>query len=371
MSVVLVTGANGFMGKNLISKLRRLNGMEILSYDIENTEEELKNFIGSADFIFHLAGVNRPRDPGEYEVGNAGFTRQLIDIIRESKRSIPVLLSSSIQAALDNPYGISKREAEDEVFRYGRDTGVRVCVYRLPNVFGKWCRPNYNSVVATWCYNISRNLPIQINNPETELNLVYIDDVVDEFIKAVDGFENRGSDGFCHIKREFKTTLGELSNLLHSFHDSRETLIIPDLKGDFERFMYSVYLSYIPENELGYGLLMRGDGRGWLSEIIKSKNFGQIFVSKTKPGITRGNHFHHTKVEKFIVIEGEGIVRLRCIYEDKAVEYRVSGEKLKVIDIPPGYTHSITNIGDTDLITLFWADEIYDSESPDTYRIEV
>lgn len=371
MKTVLITGANGFIGKNLVATLERMEDVEILKYGSENTIEQLEELVEKADFVFHLAGVNRPKDVKEYETGNKGFTEQLLRILKEKNKKVPVLLSSSIQATLDNPYGTSKKAAEDAVFQYGKETGANVYVYRLPNVFGKWCKPNYNSVVATWCYNIANNLPIQINDPSTKLTLVYIDDVIEEFINALYGKENQDVNGFCSVKRTFQVTLGELADILYSFKKSRETLVMPNLEGDFERFLYATYISYLPKGEFGYHLDMKRDNRGWLAEFIKSNQFGQIFISRTKPGITRGNHWHHTKVEKFLVIEGEAVIKFRSIHGSEVIEYRVSGEELRVIDIPPGYTHSITNVGETDVITLFWANEIFDPEQPDTYFLEV
>lgn len=369
MKTVLLTGANGFIGKNLIAALPQ--EIEILKYDIDNSLDDLKRFAQKADFVFHLAGVNRPLEISEFEKGNRDFTEQLLDILKDSKEGIPVLMTSSGQAVLDNPYGRSKRSAEDLVFEYGRRTGATVFVYRLPNVFGKWCRPNYNSAVATWCYNISRQLPIQINNPETILKLVYIDEVIQELMKALKGCESRAEDGFCFVPRVFQVSLQQIADTLYSFRESRCSLVFPSLENDFERFLYATYTSYLPGNEFSYELEMKFDQRGWLAEFIKSKSMGQIFISRTKPGITRGNHWHHTKVEKFLVIEGEALIKFRQIQGNEVIDYRVSGNKLEVLDIPAGYTHSIINVGNTDVITLFWADEIFDPNKPDTYYLEV
>lgn len=369
MKTVLITGAKGFIGKNLIATLD--NEVEILRYDTENTLEELREFAQKADFVFHLAGVNRPIDITEFERGNKEFTEQLLDILKENPRVVPVLMTSSIQVGLDNPYGKSKKSAEEAVLAYGKETGAAVYIYHLPNVFGKWCRPNYNSVIATWCYNISRDLPIQLNNPETELNLVYIDDVILELINSLSGCESREADGFCFVQRTFRVTLKQIADMLNAFKESRNTLELPSFERDFERFLYATYLSYLPENEFGYDLEMKHDNRGWLAEFIKSEGMGQIFLSRTKPGITRGNHWHHTKVEKFLVIEGEAIIKFRQINGNDVIDYRVTGEKLKVLDIPTGFTHSITNVGESDVITLFWADEIFNSEKMDTYFQEV
>lgn len=371
MRNVLITGANGFIGKNLAAALERMEDTKVFKYDLENSLEQLEEFVKEADFIFHLAGINRPKGPGEYESGNKEFTERLIETLKKNERKIRMLLSSSTQAALGNPYGVSKKSAEDAVFDYGRECGTKVYVYRLPNVFGKWCRPGYNSVVATWCYNIPRNIPAQIDNPDTELSLVYIDDVVQECINALNNRENRGADDFCSVGRTFNVSLQKLADTLYSFRNSRKTLVMPDLTGEFERFLYATYLSYLPEEDFAYSLEMKYDNRGWLAEFIKSEHSGQIFLSRTRPGITRGNHWHHTKVEKFLVIEGEAVIRFRQIHGNEVIEYRVSGEQLKVLDIPAGYTHSITNVGQTDVITLFWADEIFNPQKPDTYFLEV
>lgn len=369
MKTVLITGANGFIGKNLIATLE--NEVEILRYDTENTLVELREFAQKSDFVFHLAGVNRSSDITEFERGNNGLTELLLDILKESSRIVPVLMTSSIQVDLDNSYGKSKKKAEKAVLDYGKETGAAVYIYHLPNVFGKWCRPNYNSVIATWCHNISRELPIQINDPETELNLIYIDDLILELINALSGHETRDIDGFCFVQRNFRATLKEIAATLNFFKDSRTTLVVPSFERDFVRFLYATYLSYLPENEFWYELEMKHDNRGWLSEFIKSESMGQIFLSRTRPGITRGNHWHHTKVEKFLVIEGEAAITFRQINGNDVIEYGVTGEKLKVLDIPTGFTHSITNIGETDLLTLFWVDEIFNSEKPDTYYLEV
>lgn len=369
MQTVLITGANGFLGKNLIATLH--NQVEILRYGKENSLDDLREFAYRADFVFHLAGVNRPKEITEFNEGNRVFTEQLLNILKDNKNKVPVLMTSSIQADLDNPYGVSKKGAEEALSEYSRETGAPVYIYRLPNVFGKWCRPNYNSVIATWCYNVSREVPIHIDNPQKALNLVYIDDVILELINALSGRAVKDDDGFCFVQRTFRATLKQIADTLFSFKESRVSLVLPSFQGDFERFLYATYLSYLPENGFGYELKMNFDNRGWLAETIKSKSFGQIFVSRTKPGITRGNHWHHTKVEKFLVVEGEALIKFRHIFSEHVLEYKVSGEELRIVDIPAGYIHSITNTGNTDLITLFWAVEIFNSEKPDTYFLEV
>ncbi len=368
---ILVTGANGFIGKNLIVQLKNLGYCDIYEYDMDTDQSMLAEYTKDCEFVFHLAGVNRPQNETEYMEGNFGFTSVLLENLKNNHNISPVLITSSIQAGLSNPYGVSKKAGEDLIFSYGEENKVKSLVYRLPNVFGKWCRPNYNSAVATFCNNIAKGLPITVTSREALLQLVYIDDVVAEFIAALNGKENRLDDGYCYIKRVYQITLGELTDKLYGFHENRKTLIMPSLQDDFDKALYGTYLSYLDEDDFGYLLDMKHDNRGWLAEFIKSESMGQIFISKTKPGITRGNHWHHTKVEKFLVIEGQGVIKFRKIDEDTMIEYPVSGNELRVLDIPVGYTHSIVNTGDTDLITLFWADEIFNSEKPDTFFLEV
>jgi UDP-2-acetamido-2,6-beta-L-arabino-hexul-4-ose reductase len=371
MKTVVLTGSEGFIGRNLRAHLGQREDIELICHDVGNGAQDLHEALKRADFVFHLAGVNRPQDPKEFELGNRGLTEEIVDVLSGLPRPVPLLISSSIQAAFDNPYGKSKLGAEKAVIGYGEKKGVPVFVFRLPNVFGKWCRPNYNSVVATWCHNTARGLPIQINDPSSELTLVYVDDVAKCFIAAMDGHFEAGADGFCRVPVTYSRTLAQLSASLDAFAASRKTLVMPPLEGDFDRKLYATWLSYLPEADFGYGLDMRRDDRGWLAEFMKSKPFGQIFISKTKPGITRGNHWHHTKVEKFLVISGKALIRFRKIDDDTVLEYPVDGDSLRVVDIPVGYTHSISNIGQTELITLFWSDEIFDPAAPDTYYLEV
>lgn len=368
---VLITGAEGFIGKNLCLRLQKREDIRLLCIDLGNSKEELAKAANEADFVIHLAGVNRPKDSFEFESGNKGLTEELVHILSSRKEKIPLLISSSIQAALDNPYGKSKLGAEEAIREYARATGAPVFIFRLPNVFGKWCRPNYNSVIATWCHNTTHGLSIKINDPSMELHLVYIDDVAEAFITALDGTKSPDEDGFCRVARTYKETLAQIAAALESFVASRKTLVIPSLEDSFTRALYATWLSYLPETEFGYPLEMKRDDRGWLVEFIKSPAFGQVFISKTKPGITRGNHWHHTKVEKFLVISGLAMIRFRKIDDNKILEYPVSGDELRVIDIPVGYTHSIKNIGETELITLFWADEIFNPAAPDTYFLGV
>lgn len=367
---ILITGANGFIGKNLTVQLKNKGYNNLSLIDTNATIEELEQELKKADFIYHLAGVNRPQTEEEYWKGNVEFTKLITDTLKSYNQNTPILFTSSIQAELDNPYGKSKKQAEEILLSYAKVTNANVYVYRLPNVFGKWCRPNYNSVVATFCYNIARNLPIQIHDPEKELTLVYIDDVVKEFISILEQ-QNNTEIGYREIKPVYKITLNKLAEKIYSFNQSRQNLLMPSLEGEFDKKLYATFISYLPTDSFSYELEMKTDQRGWLAEVIKSQSFGQIFISKTKPGITRGNHWHHTKVEKFLVVQGEAIIKFRKIDSDDIIEYRVSGEKLQIVDIPPGYTHSITNIGEGELITIFWASEIFNPEKPDTYYMEV
>lgn len=369
---VLVTGSAGFIGKNLCAQLVLDDSVEVLSFNHNNTNDDLEKYLGEADFIFHLAGVNRPTDEKEFDTGNRGLTEDILTFLKNNNKRTPILMASSIQAKLDNPYGKSKKAAEDAIFKYIKLNKSPAYIYRLPNVFGKWCRPNYNSVVATFCYNISHNLPTTMSSPSNEVTLVYIDDIVSEFIKSLHGEVKANDDGYCYIFRSFKVTLQELKDKLETFFCSRSTLIAPNLESDFSRFLYATYISYLDDDNFSYQLNTNTDDRGWLAEFIKSNQFGQIFISKTKPGITRGNHWHHTKIEKFLVIDGLAEIKFRKINSsEKAITYKVSGDKLTVLDIPPGYTHSIKNIGEKDLMTLFWADEIFNKEKTDTYYQKV
>ena len=367
---ILVTGANGFVGKNLIWELKNRGYKEIYSYDIESPKDDLDAYAQRCDFVFHLAGVNRPPEEKEFMEGNYGFTTELLNLLKKYNNKASILNSSSIQASLKNPYGESKKAAEDYLFQYGKDNDVNVFIYRLPNLFGKWSRPNYNSVVSTFCYNIARNIEIQINNPDVLLNLCYIDDVLDEFINALEGKANR--DGkFCKVPIKHQIKLGELADLLYSFKESRINLSVPDMKDEITKKIYSTYLSYLPEDSFSYPLKMNIDQRGSFTEVLKTPDRGQVSVNISKPNITKGNHWHHTKNEKFLVVSGEGIIRFRRIDSDEIIEYRVSGEKLEVVDIPVGYTHNIESLGDTDMVTIMWANETFDPNKPDTYYFEV
>jgi len=367
---ILVTGAKGFVGKNLIAELRNRGYKDIFEYSRDTDKSLLDKYTKECEFVFHLAGVNRPKDGKEFMEGNFGFTSELLNLLKIHNNKAPVLITSSIQAVKDNLYGKSKKAAEDLLFSYGEETGAKVFIYRLINLFGKWSRPNYNSVVATFCYNIARNLDIKINDPEVELELCYIDDVVSEFIRAMEG--NPTFDGkYCAVPVTHKIKLGKLAELIQSFKESRNDLIIPNMSDPLTKKLYSTYLSYLPENKFSYPLKMNVDNRGSFTEFIRTPERGQVSVNISKPGITKGNHWHHTKNEKFLVVSGEGLIRFRKIDSDEIIEYRVSGRKLEVVDIPIGYTHSIVNIGDTDLVTIMWANECFDPENPDTYYLEV
>lgn len=364
---VLVTGANGFIGKNLITELNRRKGVEVLSFDIDTPAGLLEEYCRECDFVYHLAGVNRPQRVEEFMEGNFGFASTLVDELRKSGNNCPVMISSSIQAALDNPYGQSKKAGEDMLFAYGQETGAPVYIYRFPNVFGKWCRPNYNSAVATFCHNIAHGLPIQVNDRNTLLRLVYIDDVVEELMQALDRHPHVNADGYCYVPVEHEATLGEIVNLLYSFKESRRNLMVPDMtEGSFEKKLYSTYLSYLPGDQFSYPLVMHEDERGSFTEILKSADRGQVSINISKPGIEKGNHWHHTKNEKFVVVSGRALIRFRKHGSDEIYEYHVNGDKLEVVDIPTGYTHSIINEGDTNLVTLMWCNECFDPGKPDT-----
>lgn len=367
---ILVTGSKGFIGMNLIAELKHKKYTDIMEYDKDTDPTLLSDYCQKAEFVFHLAGVNRPQDPTEFMNGNFGLTKTLLDELKKHNNRCPVMIASSIQAELDNPYGKSKKAGEDLVFRYGKETGAKVLVYRFPNVFGKWCRPNYNSAIATFCYNIARDLPITVNDPNVILNLVYIDDLVDELIRALEGKETQNG-YFCEVPIVYRKKLQEIVDLIYSFKQSREDRFIPNMSDLFTKKLYSTYLSYLPEDQFGYSLKMNIDNRGSFTEFIKSIDRGQVSVNISKPGIIKGNHWHRTKNEKFLVVSGKGVIRFRRVDSDRVIEYYVSGEKLEVIDIPPGYTHNIENLGETDMITIMWANEPFDLNNPDTYYLEV
>ena len=365
MKTVLVTGSNGFVGKNLTVSLAQRKDVKVIGFDVSDDQNTLPSLLAQADFVFHLAGVNRPQNAEEFTTGNAGLTQTIVSLLQEQHKQAPLLISSSTQAAQENPYGISKRAAEDAVFAYG-ETGAPVHVFRLPNVFGKWCRPNYNSAVATFCNNIACGLPIQINDPSVMMTLVYIDDVVNAFIQALDGVLDQ-SDTFCQVQPVHSATLGEIAGLIQSFRDSRLDRSVPDMSDPLTKKLYSTYLSYLPTDQFSYPLHMNLDDRGSFTEFLKTNDRGQVSINISRPGITKGNHWHHTKNEKFLVVSGEGVIRFRKVGGKEVVEYRVSGSALEVVDVPTGYTHDITNTGTADMVTVIWCNELLDLDKPDTY----
>lgn len=378
---VLITGARGFVGKNLIASLENIRDkkdttqaldseIQVFSYDLDSAPEVLDAYCAQADFVVHLAGVNRPKDAKEFMEGNFGFTTVLLDTLKKHGNKAPVLITSSIQAELDNPYGKSKKAGEDCLLVYGKSENVPVFVYRLPNVFGKWCRPNYNSAIATFCHNIARNLPIMVSDRANPISLVYIDDVVEEIIRAMKGQANRQG-GYYEVPTVHQTTLGFIVDTIYSFQQSRRDLSVPDMGDAFIKKLYATYLTYLPEENFAYPLDMKMDVRGSFTEFVRTPERGQFSVNISKPHIVKGNHWHHTKNEKFLVVAGKGVIRFRKIDEENVIEYFVSGDKLEVVDIPPGYTHNIENLGDTDMVTLMWASEPFDPKKPETYYLPV
>lgn len=390
---ILVTGAKGFLGQNLCAALKEIKAghdqreehvlcpepekIEIFEYDIDSTWEQLDTWCSDCDFVFNLAGVNRPKDSSEFMAGNFGFASDLLNTMKRYGNACPVMLSSSIQASLEgryagSEYGRSKKAGEELFFDYGKQTGAQVLVYRFPNLFGKWCRPNYNSAVATFCHNTANGLPIQVNDPAVELDLAYVDDVVEEMIRALRGEPSGGDSGYCTVPVHYRTTLGFVADTILSFPKLRETLGVPDLNEPLTKKLYSTYLSYLPKEQFAYDLKMNCDPRGSFTEIIRTADRGQFSVNVSKPGITKGNHWHHTKNEKFVVVSGRGLIRLRKIGTNEVVEFEVSGEQIRVVEMIPGYTHNIINLSDTqDLVTLMWANEPFDSGRPDTFYQEV
>ena len=369
---ILITGARGFMGKNLRSALtgRYGDAHRLMLLDMPHTAEELLAAAAEADFVFHLAGVNRPTDPADFQKGNADFTRQLLTLLKERGKRPPVLLSSSIQAALENPYGQSKLSAEQAVADYGRETGSAVYLYRLPNVFGKWSRPNYNSAVATFCHNVAQGLPITVNDPSVTLRLVYIDDVVEEFLRAMEGQPHREGE-WCTVQPVHEVNLGHMAELIQSFPALRDSLTAPDQSDPLVKKLYATYLSFLPPEDFSRPTVTHADQRGSFTELLHMGSRGQVSLNVSKPHITKGDHWHQTKHEKFIVLQGEGVIRFRKVGDSTVIAYKVSGENLTVVDIPTGYTHSIENTGDTDMLTLMWANEVFDPAHPDTLRLPV
>lgn len=379
---ILVTGAKGFVGKNLVAALNNIKegkdksfGVNtdicLYEYDIDTDPSLLDKYCKDCDFVFNLAGVNRPKDQSEFMSGNFGFASVLLDTLKKYDNKCPVMLSSSTQAAKDNPYGLSKKAGEDLFFKYSLETGANVFVYRFPNVFGKWCKPNYNSAVATFCHNIAHGLDITVNDRSVVMNLVYIDDVVNELIKALKGNASVKEDGFCYVPVVHTKALGEIVDLIYSFADTRSLKNVPDMSDEFTKKLYATFLSYLPEDKFNYPLKMNIDNRGSFTEIIRTFDRGQFSVNISKPGIVKGNHWHNTKNEKFVVVSGKGVIRFRKVGDDKVYEYHVSGDNIEVVDIPTGYTHNIENLGDTDMVTFMWASEPFNPDKPDTYFLEV
>lgn len=366
---ILVTGAKGFVGKNLCITLKQL-GHTVYEYDVDNVFSDLELFCKDCDFVFNLAGVNRPENEEDFMKGNFDFGRKILSYLKNNNNKCPVMLSSSTQATLDNSYGKSKKAGENLFFQYSKEMGVKVLIYRFPNLFGKWCRPNYNSAVATFCNNIAKGLDITVSDRNIKLNLVYIDDLVDEMLRALEGKETRNGD-YCKVPVVYEKTLGEITDLIYSFKNSRANLSVANMSESFTKKLYSTYLSYLPEDGFSYFLNTHSDERGSFTEIIRTADRGQFSVNIAKPGIVKGNHWHHTKNEKFLVVSGRGVIRFRKPDCDEVLEYFVSGEKLEVVDIPTGYTHNIENVGETDLVTFMWCNECFDPERPDTFFLKV
>ncbi len=376
---ILVTGAKGFVGKNLCEALKNIRDgkdktyglgqdLNIFEYDLDSDPQSLSGYCRDADFVFNLAGVNRPKEEAEFMEGNFGFASKLLDELSKYNNTCPVMVSSSIQAELDNPYGRSKKAGEDLFFEYSNKTNAKVLIYRFPNVFGKWCRPNYNSAVATFCHNIANGLPITVNDPSVIMQLVYIDDVVHELINALCGNETK--DGkFCKVAVVHKITLGEIVELIYKFYEQPENLIMPEIPDDsFAKKLYSTYLSYLPKEKASFELKMNVDDRGSFTELLKTEKCGQFSVNISKPGITKGQHWHNTKWEFFIVVSGKGLIQQRKIGTDEILEFYVSGEKIEAVHMLPGYTHNIINLSDTeDLVTVMWANECFNQDKPDTF----
>lgn len=393
---ILVTGAKGFVGKNLCLQLNNIKEgkarcygdltiSEVYEYDIDSTQEQLDTWCRDCDFVFNLAGVNRPQDPKEFMEGNFGFATILLNTLKKYKNTCPVMISSSIQATLagrfgNSEYGRSKKAGEELMFQYGKETGAKVLVYRFPNLYGKWCKPNYNSAVATFCYNIANDLPIQVNDPNVDMELLYIDDLVEEMICALKGEEHHcefdgvdtvfTTDGrYCAASISHHVKLGEIVDLLHQFNEMPKTLMIPEIPADsFAKRLYSTFLSYLPKEKAIFDLKMNVDNRGSFTELVHTLNCGQVSINISRPGITKGEHWHHTKWEQFIVVSGHGLIQQRKVGTDEVIEYEVSGDKIQSVIMLPGYTHNIINLSDTDdLVTVMYCNEIFNSNRPDTF----
>ena len=394
---ILVTGAKGFVGRNLVQTLKTIRDGknrtyalsigEIFEYDLDTEPALLDTFCAQADFVFNLAGVNRPKDQTEFMAGNFGFASTLLDTLKRHGNTCPVMLSSSIQATLmgrygQSDYGRSKLAGEELFFAYGEETGAQVLVYRFPNLFGKWCRPNYNSVVATFCHNIANDLPIQVNDPAVELELLYIDDLVEEMLNALEGKPHRcdydgltpiSGERYCHVPTTHRVTLGQIADLLEQFQNQSKTLLMPQIPaGSFEKKLYSTYLSYLPKDKVSIPLTMNEDDRGSFTELLKTANCGQFSVNISKPGVTKGQHWHHSKWEFFVVVSGHGLIQMRRVGDDEVLVFEVSGKKIEAVHMLPGYAHNLINLSETeDLVTVMWANEAFDAQRPDTFREQV
>lgn len=373
---VLITGANGFVGKNLQLRLRERADVDLVCFTRDHTAEQLPELLSGVDFVFHLAGVNRPQDPAEFATGNADLTRELCasvaHVSRSTGKKISILYTSSTQAALDNPYGRSKREAEAALRAIGCEPLVSIHLFRLPNVFGKWCRPNYNSAVATFCHNIARGLPIQINDPQAALTLVYVDDVIDRFLQLMDAADVAlSADGFEILTPQYTVTVGQLAQQLESFRDSRTTLTIDRVGTGWTRALYATYISYLPVDAFAYKIPRHTDLRGEFVEMLKTQDSGQFSYFTAHPGITRGGHYHHTKTEKFLVIQGNAKFRFRHMQSGQVHELLTSGAEPQIVETVPGWTHDISNVGDGEMLVMLWANEVFDRARPDTYTCPV
>ncbi|MEY8251085.1 MAG: capsular polysaccharide biosynthesis protein CapF [Colwellia sp.] len=362
---VLITGANGFVGKNLQLHLSEREDVEVQCFTREHSEADLELLVADADVIYHLAGINRPLNPAEFKHGNADLTRTLCDILLQAGKVIPVVYSSSTQAAADNPYGDSKRAAEDALMTFSKSSGAPVFIYRLPNVFGKWARPNYNSAVATFCHNIAQGLPIQVNDPSAQVNLVYIDDVISSFLEVLDGELEQG--GFVEIEQQYHTSVGELADQIQAFKDSRDNLITENVGSGLVRALYSTYVSYLEPVQFSYPVPKYGDERGVFVEMLKTKDAGQFSFFTAHPGITRGGHYHHSKTEKFLVIKGKACFRFRHMFTNEFYELHTNGDEPEIVETVTGWTHDITNVGDDEMVVILWANEIFNRQKPDTY----
>lgn len=373
---VLITGAGGFVGKNLQQHLAERKDVEVVCFTRANTAAELPRLLEGVEFVFHLAGVNRPQDPQEFVTGNADLTAALVQAVegemRARGRKVAIVCSSSTQAARDNPYGASKRAAEEALRAFAARTGAAAHVFRLPNVFGKWCRPNYNSAVATFCHNIARGLPIQINDPAAPVTLVYVDDVVERFIQLMDGADAAvDAEGFATVTPQYTTTVGEIAGLIETFRASRDTLVTERVGTGFVRALYATYVSYLPVESFTYTVPQHGDPRGVFVEMLKTPDCGQFSFFTAHPGITRGGHYHHTKTEKFLVIKGEARFKFRHMQSGETHELLTSGDKAEIVETVPGWTHDITNIGNEEMVVMLWANEVFDRAKPDTYACPV